>query len=53
MQEYQIVSSSFRDPSGSLFRKNAFLYSQINQSYKINYEYLNDSERIIYITKKE
>ena len=35
-----IVRSSFRDPSGFVFRKNGILYRQVNNSYKENYDQL-------------
>jgi len=34
MNNDDIISSSFRDPSGFLFYKNEELYRQINNSYK-------------------
>jgi len=43
MKNIEIESSSFRDPSGFLFRKDGILYRQINQSYKENYNCLMDS----------
>ena len=36
----QEVSSSFRDPSGQLFRRDGHLYRQINPSYATNYDKL-------------
>jgi len=35
----EIVKSSFRDPSGSLFFEDGVLYRKINKSYQENYEY--------------
>ena len=32
------ISSSFRDPSGFLFRRNGILYRQVNQSYAKGYD---------------
>ena len=43
MHAYEIESSSFRDPSGFLFRINGSIYRQINQSYQKEYDYLMDS----------
>ena len=43
MPAYEIESSSFRDPSGILFRINGSIYRQINQSYKNEYDCLMDS----------
>jgi len=43
MHAYEIESSSFRDPSGFLFRINGSIYRQINQSYKNEYDCLMDS----------
>ena len=40
---YELESSSFRDPSGFLFRKDGILYRQINKSYKENYDHLMNS----------
>lgn len=34
------IPSSFRDPSGFLFRKNGSIYRQINISYRENYDHL-------------
>jgi hypothetical protein len=36
----EVVSSSFRDPSGFLFRKEKVLYRQINQVYQQDYDHL-------------
>lgn len=38
-----ILQSSFRDPSGFLFRKDGVLYRQINYSYKETYDYIKNS----------
>jgi len=43
MHAYEIESSSFRDPSGFLFRINGSIYRQINQSYQKEYDFLMDS----------
>jgi len=43
MLDYELESSSFRDPSGFLFRKDGILYRQINKSYKENYDHLKNS----------
>lgn len=37
------LQSSFRDPSGFLFRRNGILYRQINKIYKENYNHLISS----------
>ena len=37
------IASSFRDPSGFLFRKNNALYRQINTPYKPHYDALMNS----------
>jgi hypothetical protein len=37
------IPGSFRDPSGSLFYRNGFLYRQVNTVYKDNYDFLNNS----------
>ena len=37
------VPSSFRDPSGFLFRSEGVLYRQVNESYRENYDYLLSS----------
>ncbi len=38
-----LVQSSFRDPSGFLFRQYGKIYRQINHDYKDNYDQLMDS----------
>ena len=37
------LSSSFRDPSGYLFRENGILYRQVNHSYSKDYDHLMGS----------
>lgn len=37
------VAGSFRDPSGSLFRRGLTLYRQVNTSYRPDYDLLMDS----------
>jgi ribosomal protein L11 methylase PrmA len=37
------VPSSFRDPSGFLFRRNGRLYRQVNDSYRADYKLLMES----------
>jgi ribosomal protein L11 methylase PrmA len=37
------MPSSFRDPSGFLFRRNGRLYRQVNESYRADYEQLMES----------
>lgn len=39
----QILSSSFRDPSGFLFTRGERLYRQVNQSYQPDYDHLFSS----------
>ena len=43
MSDFQLVSSSFRDPSGFLFYRDDILYRQINKSYQENYKHLIES----------
>jgi len=38
-----IISSSFRDPSGFLFSRDGKIYRQINKSYQADYDYLISS----------
>ncbi len=38
-----IISSSFRDPSGFLFSRDGQIYRQINKSYQADYDYLISS----------
>ena len=38
-----IHDASFRDPSGFVFHKNGELYRQVNQIYKIHYDYFIES----------
>jgi len=38
-----ILSSSFRDPSGFLFTRDGQIYRQINRSYQADYDYLISS----------
>ena len=37
------VASSYRDPSGFIFKKNGQIFRQINKSYQENYDLLIDS----------
>lgn len=53
MENFTLVSSSFRDPSGILFFVNDQVYRQVNQSYKNDYEKLMDSGLYDLLTKKE
>lgn len=39
----EVIASSFRDPSGFVFRKNGSIYRQVNESYKGDYESLMSS----------
>ena len=41
--DYSISTSSFRDPSGFVFKKNGIFFRQINKSYRPHYEKLVDS----------
>lgn len=43
MSELQPLASSFRDPSGFLFRRDDYLYRQVNRSYAENYDRLIES----------
>jgi hypothetical protein len=41
--DLDIEKSSFRDPSGFLFRKDGLIYRQINTNYKENYDHFMSS----------
>ena len=43
MNNEKMEFSSFRDPSGFLFYKNAVLYRQVNQAYKQHYDWMMES----------
>ena len=43
MSDFQILNSSFRDPSGFLFYRDNILYRQINKSYQENFKHLVES----------
>jgi len=43
MSDFQVVNSSFRDPSGFLFYRDNILYRQINKSYQEHYQHLMES----------
>ena len=43
LNDPQVLSGSFRDPSGFLFRHNGILYRQINPAYGLEYEHLMSS----------
>ncbi|MCH8264419.1 MAG: SAM-dependent methyltransferase [Proteobacteria bacterium] len=43
MSSDQVLPSSFRDPSGFIFRKDEVLYRQVNKSYSANYDQLMES----------
>jgi ribosomal protein L11 methylase PrmA len=43
MSDFQVVNSSFRDPSGFLFYRDDILYRQINKSYQEHYQHLMES----------
>ena len=43
MKETEILSSSFRDPSGSVFCKEDQIYRQINLTYQSQFEHLVSS----------
>lgn len=47
------IPSSFRDPSGFVFKLNNKIYRQVNYSYKENYDLLISSGLYEYLTKKE
>ena len=46
------LGSSFRDPSGFLFRRDGVLYRQVNQSYQKDFEQLISSGLYDRLTKK-
>ena len=43
MNNTPALDSSFRDPSGFLFKRDGVLYRQVNQIYAENYTRLMDS----------
>jgi ribosomal protein L11 methylase PrmA len=43
MSKLSHIESSFRDPSGFIFKKDNILYRQINKSYKNDYDFLINS----------
>ncbi|MGV7220602.1 MAG: SAM-dependent methyltransferase [Nitrospinales bacterium] len=43
LKQNEILPSSFRDPSGFVFSSEGTIYRQINEIYKDEYEFLNDS----------
>jgi len=47
----QRLASSFRDPSGFLFREDGVLYRQVNQSYAADYDLLMESGLYENLTK--
>ncbi len=51
MKSDQKIASSFRDPSGFLFRRDGKLYRQVNKAYQQNYEALVKSGLIQKLTK--
>jgi len=53
MENFTLVSSSFRDPNGILFFVNGQVYRQVNQSYKNDYEKLMGSGLYDLLIKKE
>lgn len=46
------LASSFRDPSGFMFRRNGILYRQVNQHYQKQYDLLVSSGLLEQLTKK-
>ena len=52
MPGQQRVSGSFRDPNGFLFYRDGVLYRQINESYRADYEFLNQSGLYNTLVKK-
>jgi hypothetical protein len=46
------LASSFRDPSGFLFRHQGTLYRQVNKSYRADYDLLRDSGLYDLLTEK-
>ncbi|MFP4642249.1 MAG: SAM-dependent methyltransferase [Chloroflexota bacterium] len=51
-KETEIVPSSFRDPSGFLFRRDGLLYRQVNNTYKEEYDKLIGSGLYEVLTKE-
>jgi len=47
------VASSYRDPSGFIFKKNGQIFRQINKSYQENYDLLIDSELYARLVKEK
>lgn len=43
MSSFEKLPSSFRDPSGFLFRREGVLYRQVNQAYRADYDLLMSS----------
>lgn len=50
--EINRIQSSFRDPSGFLFKKDGVLYRQVNRSYQENYDLLIQSGLYEALTQK-
>lgn len=46
-------SSSYKDPSGSVFQENGIFYRQVNQSYASNFDLLMQSGLYASLVKKE
>ena len=42
-RNFKQLPSSFRDPSGFIFTQDGYLYRQINNSYKADYDLLHTS----------
>jgi len=43
LKENEILPSSFRDPSGFVFSREGTIFRQINEIYRDEYDFLNDS----------
>jgi hypothetical protein len=49
----EILPSSFRDPSGFVFSREGTIYRQINENYKDEYDFLNNSGLYSDLTESE
>lgn len=52
MQTLSNLSSSFRDPSGFVFKKDDIYYRQVNLSYQVHYDHLMQSGLYQILVKK-
>jgi hypothetical protein len=53
MSEQTVHATSFRDPSGFVFRANGVYYRQVNKIYAANYDLLMDSGLYRVLTEKK